>query len=270
MDGHGALTIALENPESFVSVSAFSPICAPTHCAWGQKAFTNYLGGPSESWLAYDTVALVGQAKSRHPVLVDQGTADNSLEEQLKTPLLVEACRLADYPMTIRKRGTMSAPSNSAPDPVQAAIAAWQDQPGPLLPVLHAVQDSLGYIPREAINTIAAALRLTRAEVSGVISFYHHFHVAPAGRHRVEVCRAEACQAVGARQLEAHAKMRLGLDYHETGADGQFSLEPVYCLGNCACGPSIRIGDAVHGRVSEARFDELLAALDTQVLELQG
>ncbi|HBM83654.1 MAG TPA: formate dehydrogenase subunit gamma [Halieaceae bacterium] len=154
--------------------------------------------------------------------------------------------------------------------PVQAAIAAWQYQPGPLLPLLHAVQESLGYIPREAINTIAAALKLTRAEVSGVISFYHHFRTTPPGRHRVEVCRAEACQAVGARQLEAHAKTRLGLDYHQTGTDGQFSLEPVYCLGNCACGPSIRIGDAVHGRVSEARFDELLAGLNAQVLEVQG
>ncbi|MEQ9462849.1 MAG: S-formylglutathione hydrolase [Haliea sp.] len=102
MGGHGALTIALKNPESFVSVSAFSPICAPTQCSWGQKAFSNYLGGPPESWLAHDTVALVEQAKSRLPVLVDQGTADNFLADQLKTPLLVEACRRADYPMTIR------------------------------------------------------------------------------------------------------------------------------------------------------------------------
>jgi len=157
---------------------------------------------------------------------------------------------------------------DSAPDPIQTAIVAWQDQPGPLLPLLHAVQGSLGYIPREAISTIASALKLTRAEVSGVISFYHHFRTTPPGQLTVEICRAEACQAVGARQLEAHAKSRLGLDYHQTGADGQFSLEPVYCLGNCACGPSIRIGDAVYGRVSEARFDELLAGLDAQVLEL--
>ena len=157
-----------------------------------------------------------------------------------------------------------------APDSVQAAIAAWQDQPGPLLPVLHAVQDSLGYIPRDAMVAIAAALRLTRADVSGVISFYHHFRTTPPGQHSVEICRAEACQAVGARRLEAHAKTRLGLEYHETGADGQFSLEPVYCLGNCACGPSIRIGESVYGRVSTARFDELLADLGVQVLEVQG
>ncbi|MEQ9462850.1 MAG: formate dehydrogenase subunit gamma [Haliea sp.] len=164
----------------------------------------------------------------------------------------------------------MSEPTISAPDPIQAAIAAWQDEPGALLPVLHAVQDSLGCIPRDAIVSIAAALRLTRAEVSGVISFYHHFRTTPPGQHTVEICRAEACQAVGARRLEAHAKSRLGLDFHQTGGDGQFSLEPVYCLGNCACGPSIRIGDAVYGRVSTARFDELLACLDTQVLGVQG
>ncbi|QIB65323.1 formate dehydrogenase subunit gamma [Kineobactrum salinum] len=163
----------------------------------------------------------------------------------------------------------MTVPSATASDPVQAALDTWQNEPGALLPVLHAVQDSVGYIPREAIAAIADALRLTRAEVSGVISFYHHFRTTPPGRHTVEVCRAEACQAVGARQLEAHAKTRLGLDYHETGADGQFSLEPVYCLGNCACGPSIRIGGAVYGRVSEARFDELLTGLDTRALELR-
>tara|TARA_R100000005_G_scaffold40877_1_gene19190 strand:+ start:212 stop:706 length:495 start_codon:yes stop_codon:yes gene_type:complete len=164
----------------------------------------------------------------------------------------------------------MSAPSISAPDAVRAAIATWRDEPGALLPVLHAVQDSLGYIPKEAIVAIASALRLTRADVSGVISFYHHFRTTPPGQHTVEICRAEACQAVGARQLEAHAQSRLGLDFHQTGADGHFSLAPVYCLGNCACGPSIRIGDAVYGRVSETRFDELLAGLQTQVLEVQG
>ncbi|MDO8863800.1 formate dehydrogenase subunit gamma [Haliea sp. E1-2-M8] len=156
------------------------------------------------------------------------------------------------------------------PNPVQAAIAAWRSQPGALLPVLHAVQDSLGYIPRDAIVVMAEALGLTRAEVSGVISFYHHFRTTPPGQHIVEICRAEACQAVGARQLEAHAKSRLGLNYHQTRADGQFSLEPVYCLGNCACGPSIRIGDVVHGRVSEARFDDLLAGLAIQAVELPG
>lgn len=152
---------------------------------------------------------------------------------------------------------------------VQAALDTWRHEPGALLPVLHAVQDSIGYIPREAVSVIAEALQLTRAEVSGVISFYHHFRTTPPGRHTVEVCRAEACQAVGARQLEAHAKTRLGLNYHETGGDGRFSLEPVYCLGNCACGPSVRIGDAVYGRVSAARFDELLTGLDTQALEVR-
>ena len=102
MGGHGALTIALKNPGRFKSVSAFSPICSPLNCSWGDKTLTHYLGSDRESWAQYDTVALVGQAAEHLPVLVDQGEADNFLEEQLKTPLLIEAAKKAGFPMDIR------------------------------------------------------------------------------------------------------------------------------------------------------------------------
>ena len=105
-------------------------------------------------------------------------------------------------------------------------------------------------------------LNLSRAEVHGVLSFYHHFRSTPAGRHTVQLCRAEACQSMNGRALEAHAKARLGIDFHETTANGHFSLEPVYCLGDCACAPSVMIGADVHGRVTPERFDELLSQLE--------
>jgi formate dehydrogenase subunit gamma len=106
---------------------------------------------------------------------------------------------------------------------------------------------------------IARELNLSIAEVHGVTSFYHYFRKDRGGRHVVHVCRAEACQSVGAVALEAHAKRSLGIDFHGTTADGALSLEPVYCLGNCALGPSIMIDHRLHGRVSAQRFDELMA-----------
>ena len=141
---------------------------------------------------------------------------------------------------------------------VDGAIASFRDAPGALLPILHAVQDSLGYIPEPAIAMIAHALNRSRAEVHGVVSFYHWFRTRPAGRHVIHLCRAEACQAMGARDLEAHAKRTLGIDFHATTADGEFTLEPVYCLGNCACAPSVLIDGELHGRVDAERFDALL------------
>jgi formate dehydrogenase subunit gamma len=143
--------------------------------------------------------------------------------------------------------------------PVRAAIDTNRTRPGALIPVLHAVQDALGYVPPDAVPVIAQALNLTRAEVHGVISFYPHFRSAPAGRHVVQICRAEACQALGARSLEAHAKRTLGIDFHETTADGAITLEAVYCLGNCGCGPTVLIGnDGLHARVTPERFDALM------------
>lgn len=154
------------------------------------------------------------------------------------------------------------------PVTAQAIIDELKSKPGALLPILHAIQDRFSYIPDEAVSLIAQALKLTRAEVHGVISFYHHFRTHQPGRHVVEVCRAEACQALGARALEAHAKASLGVDYHQTTPDRNITLEPVYCLGNCSCGPSIRVGDDIHADVDAARFDELVESLKTDRVEI--
>ena len=116
-------------------------------------------------------------------------------------------------------------------------------------------------MPDSAVPVIAKGLNLSRAEVHGVISFYHDFKTHPVGKHSVQICRAEACQSMGSRQLEAHAKALLGVDNHETTADGNITLEPVYCLGNCACSPSIRIDDDIHARVSPERFEQLISQL---------
>jgi formate dehydrogenase subunit gamma len=148
-----------------------------------------------------------------------------------------------------------------ADDAVESAIKTEGWRPGALLPVLHAVQDRIGYVPPEAVPVIAKALNLSRAEVHGVISFYHHFRTSPAGRHVVRICLAEACQAMGANALRDHVKSSLGVAFHETTADGAISLEPVYCLGNCACSPSVMVDDDLHGRVSPQRFDAIVCAL---------
>lgn len=140
---------------------------------------------------------------------------------------------------------------------ISAIIDRYKAVPGGLMPLLHAVQHEFGHVPPGAVAEIAKGLNLSRAEVHGVISFYHDFTTEPRGRTTIHLCRAEACQAVGSRTLEAHAKASLGVDYGQTTADGEFTLEPVYCLGNCACGPSVRIGDDVFARVDAERFDEL-------------
>jgi formate dehydrogenase subunit gamma len=148
---------------------------------------------------------------------------------------------------------------------VSQALDAHRNKPGALLPVLHAVQDTLGYVPPDTVPLIAHELNLSRAEVHGVISFYHHFRTQPPGKHIIYLCRAEACQALGARALEAHAKKSLGIDFHETTTDGAITLEPVYCLGNCGCGPSLLIdAEDLHGRVTPETFDALITAARTQ------
>ena len=132
---------------------------------------------------------------------------------------------------------------------------------GALLPILHAVQAEFGHVPQHALPQIAKALNISRAEVHGVMSFYHDFRAAPAGRHLVKLCRAEACQAMGADRVAAHAKAALGVDFHATTPDKKVTLEPVFCLGLCACGPAAIIDGALHGRVDEVLLDALLAAL---------
>lgn len=150
---------------------------------------------------------------------------------------------------------------SSAQDLARVAelIAEHHDLPGALLPLLHAVQEALGYVPDDAVPAIARALNLSRAEVHGVITYYHFFRREPAGRQVVQVCRAEACQACGAEDLLAQAERLLGCARHTTRGDGAVTLEPVYCLGLCASSPAIQIDDRLHARVTPARLEALLA-----------
>src|SRR5258706_9699772 len=143
---------------------------------------------------------------------------------------------------------------------VLEAVRAHRQLLGPLLPVLHAIQDRLGWVPPRVVPLIAFELNLSRAEVHGVLTFYHYFRQTQPGRKLIYLCRAEACQAVGAVALEAHAKRVLGVDFHGTSADGSYTLEPVYCLGNCACGPSLMIDRELHAGVTPERFDALVAS----------
>jgi formate dehydrogenase subunit gamma len=141
------------------------------------------------------------------------------------------------------------------------ACARFKALPGALLPILHAVQSSLRFVPKDSVPLIARELNLSIAEVHGVVSFYHYFLQTRPGRQVLHLCRAEACQALGSVALEAHVKARLGIDFHATTADGSTTLEPVYCLGNCALGPSLMIDEQLHGRVTPERFDALMAQL---------
>ena len=141
---------------------------------------------------------------------------------------------------------------------VKAALDAHRNDAGALLPIMHAIQDALGFIPEGAVPVIAQDLNQSRAEVHGMLSFYHYFRTQPGGKHVIHLCRAEACQSMGARELERHVKQRLGIDFHQTTADGAFTLEPVYCLGNCACAPSVMVDKTLHGRVDAERFEALL------------
>jgi formate dehydrogenase subunit gamma len=143
---------------------------------------------------------------------------------------------------------------------VDRILASHAGQPGPLLPILLEVQASLGYIPPAVVSRIAEGLNLSRADVHGVISFYHYFRQHPVGRHVVQVCRAEACQAVQCQATEAHAKQALGVDFGGTSADGTFTLEAAYCLGNCAAGPSVMVDNKLYGRVTPERLDAVLAS----------
>lgn len=138
-------------------------------------------------------------------------------------------------------------------DQVREIAERMKGLAGPLLPILHAINDQCGFVDERALPIIADVLNLTRAEVQGVVSFYHDFRRAPAGRHVVKICRAEACQAMGAErlitELESAFKIKLG----ETSPDGRVTLEPVYCLGNCALSPAALIDGRLYGRLDAAR-----------------
>jgi formate dehydrogenase subunit gamma len=151
-----------------------------------------------------------------------------------------------------------------SPQDMQAAVgrvlAELAHLPGALLPVLHGVQDALGYIPPDAVPEIARALNLSRAEVHGVITYYHHFREAPSGSHVLQVCRAESCRAMGAESLLSQARAKLGCSgTQQLSADGTCSVEPVYCLGLCASSPAVTLDGRPHARMTPERLDALLA-----------
>ncbi len=156
-----------------------------------------------------------------------------------------------------------AAPPDSA-EKARAVCEAHGNRPDELLEIFHAVQDELGFVPEQTLPVIASALNLSRAEVYGVLSFYHDFRRAPAGRHIVKMCRAEACQAMQTEEVCRHAEQRLGTTFGETSPDGEFTLQAVYCLGNCALSPAMMIDDDLFGRVDNKRFDAIIADLDKE------
>lgn len=154
----------------------------------------------------------------------------------------------------------MSAPRSWNAEEADEIVSRYRDMPGAMLPMLHALQEAFGYVDETAIPTIASALNVSRAEVYGVITFYHDFHTKPGGSHDVKVCRAEACQSMGCNALVDHLEASLGVALGETTDDGSVTLKPVYCLGNCALSPAMMVDGKLYGRVTPARADALIAA----------
>ncbi len=139
-------------------------------------------------------------------------------------------------------------------------IEGFENRPEMLVQILHAFLDRFGWISDEAIRQLASELNLSRADVHGVVSYYHDFRTSPPGKHVVKICEAEACQSMGSRELSEHAQESLGLGMHESNDD--VTLEPVYCLGNCACSPAIMVDGKTFGRVNADRFDEIVASMN--------
>lgn len=150
-----------------------------------------------------------------------------------------------------------NAPAPTSED-IRAIVTPLTALEGPLLPMLHALQQEFGFVPQDAVPVLADLLNLGRAEVHGVISFYHDFRDAPAGRHILKICRAEACQSMGCDALAQATLDKLGIDWHETSRNGAVTVEPVYCLGMCACGPAAMLDGRVIGRIDDARLDRLM------------
>lgn len=168
------------------------------------------------------------------------------------------------------KKDAETMPNERTIQAVADIIAQRRYMPGALLPILHGVQDALGYVPAEAVPPIAEALNLSRAEVHGVITYYHHFRSEPAGRNVVQVCRAESCKAMGSDKLWEHACSSLKCEPHghaghgATSADGNYTVEPVFCLGLCASSPAIMVNDRLHARVNHDKFDRIVARASTE------
>ena len=156
----------------------------------------------------------------------------------------------------------MQSPAPEVGPTVRHILGELKDRPGALLEALHALQGTFGYVPAEAVAPLAQGLNLSRAEVHGVLTFYHDLRTRPPGRHVLRLCRAESCQAMGAEALAEPARARLGVDFHESTADGRFSLEAVFCLGLCACSPALMLDGRPYGRVTPECLDALLEHAD--------
>lgn len=138
-------------------------------------------------------------------------------------------------------------------------IDSFDARPEMLVQILHAFMQRFAWISEDAIRQLADELNLSRADVHGVVSFYHDFRISAPGKHIIKICEAEACQAMGSRELSAHAAKSLGIDMHTSNDD--VTLEPVYCLGNCACSPAVMVDGKTYGRVTTQRFDDIVATL---------
>ena len=154
---------------------------------------------------------------------------------------------------------TMQPASTEIASRTAAIVQELKDLEGPLLPILHGIQEEFGHVPHDALPVIADGLNLSRAEVHGVVTFYHDFRAKPAGRHVLKLCQAEACQSMGSDAVAAKIKQLLGIGFHETTRDGSVTLEPVYCLGLCALSPAALVDDRVVARLDEKRLDAILA-----------
>jgi formate dehydrogenase subunit gamma len=145
------------------------------------------------------------------------------------------------------------------PDVTSGIVAQHHARPEMLIQILHGISERLGWIPEEAVRQLADELNLSRADVHGVVSYYHDFRSEPPGKHVIKVCQSEACQAMGSRSLTAHVEETLATALH--ASTGEVTLEPVYCLGNCACSPAVMIDGKTYGRVTADRFDDLVKAM---------
>ena len=154
---------------------------------------------------------------------------------------------------------TMQPASTEITSRTAAIIQGLKGLEGPLLPILHGIQEEFGHVPQDALPVIAEALNISRAEVHGVVTFYHDYRSHPAGRHVLKLCQAESCQSMGSDAIAAKLKQLLGIGFHETTRDGSVTLEPVYCLGLCACSPAAMLDGQVIGRLDDEKLDEIVA-----------
>jgi formate dehydrogenase subunit gamma len=148
-----------------------------------------------------------------------------------------------------------------------AVCARHGNKPDELLEIFHEMQHELGFIPEDTLPIVARALNRSRAEIYGVLTFYHDFHRHPVGKHVVKICRAEACQSMGTDELCRHAESKLNVPLGGTTADGAVTIEQVFCLGNCALSPAVMVGEKLYGRVDPKRFDEIISSLEKEAAE---